>query len=110
MADLNVTFRKPVEFTVNGEKYEIKPLPAGVGFKLTYIMEKIWKEQEKGTAAAGKMSEGMVNAYDELAEAFAANAVKPDETRAILAALKENDGVKWVWLLTNLYADLMKAQ
>lgn len=110
MADLNVTFRKPVPFTINGEKYAIKPLSASAGFKLTYLMEKIYKEQEKGTTAAGKMSEEMVKAYDEMAEEFAADAVKPDETRAILEALKENDGVKWAWLLSNLYADLMRAQ
>ena len=110
MADLNVTFRKPVPFTINGEQFAVKPLPAGVGFRLTYLMEKIVKEREKGSSAAGKMSDDMVQAYDELADAFAANAVRPDETRAILEALKENDGVKWAWLLSQLYIDLMASQ
>ena len=110
VADLNVTFRKPVPFTINGEQFAVKPLPAGVGFRLTYLMEKIVKEREKGSSAAGKMSDDMVQAYDELADAFAANAVRPDETRAILEALKENDGVKWAWLLSQLYIDLMASQ
>lgn len=105
MADLNVTFRKPVEFTVNGEKYAVKPLPAAVGFKLSYLMERMMKEQDGGTAAT--LSEDAIKAYENVADAFAANAVKPDETRAILKALEENDGMTWARLLAALAKKLM---
>lgn len=106
MADLNVTFKKPVEFTVNGEMYAIKPLPAAVGFKLSYLMEQVVKEQEKG-GDAGALSADAMKAYDAVAEAFAANAVQPDETRAILEALKGNDGMTWARLLMALAKKLM---
>lgn len=104
MADLNVTFRKPVEFTVNGEKYAVKPLPAGVGFKLSYLMEQTAKREKEGGA---QLSEQEMKAYDALADAFADNATKPDETRAILEALKENDGMTWVHVLNYLVKKLM---
>ena len=106
MADLNVTFRKPVEFTVNGEKYAIKPLPAGVGFKLSYLMERMMKEQQKDSAA-GRLSDDAIKAYESVADAFADNAVKPDETRAIFKALEENDGMTWARLLAALAKKLM---
>lgn len=106
MADLNVTFKKPVEFTVNGEKYAIKPLSADVGFKLSYLMEQVVKEQEKG-GDAGMLSDEAIKAYEAVAEAFAANAVRPDETRAILTALRENDGMTWARLLMALAKKLM---
>lgn len=106
MADLNVTFKKPVEFTVNGEKYAIKPLPAGVGFKLSYLMEQVVKGQEKGGDAEA-LSADAIKAYDTVAEAFAGNAVKPEATRDILQALKENDGMTWARLLAALAKKLM---
>ena len=106
MADLNVTFKKPVEFTVNGEKYAIKPLSAGDGFKLSYLMEQVVKEQEKG-GDAETLSADAIKAYDAVADAFAANAVRPDETRAILEALKDNDGMTWARLLMALAKKLM---
>lgn len=106
MADLNVTFKKPVEFTVNGEKYAIKPLPAGVGFKLSYLMEQVVKEQEKG-GDAGTLSADAIKAYEAVAAAFADNAVDPEGTRAILEALKENDGMTWARLLAALAKKLM---
>lgn len=106
MADLNVTFRKPVDFTVNGEKYAIKPLPAGVGFKLSYLMERMMKEQQKDTAA-GTLSDDAIKAYEAVADAFADNAVDPEGTRAILKALEENDGMTWARLLAALAKKLM---
>lgn len=106
MADLNVTFKKPVEFTVNGEKYAIKPLPAGVGFKLSYLMEQVVKQQEKGGDAVALSADAM-KAYDAVAAAFADNAVEPVETRAILEALKDNDGMTWARLLMGLAKKLM---
>lgn len=107
MAELNITIRQPEEFTVNGEKYAIKPLPAGVGFKLTYLLEDVAKFEKKDTVSAAQLADKELKLCDTLAEVFANNAVDPEKTRAIFAALKENDGMTWMHLLMNLTKKLL---
>lgn len=106
MADLNVTFKKPVEFTVNGEKYAVKPLSADVGFRLSYLATEMAKREDKG-GELGQLTKQEIKAYDEIAGVFANNAVKPDETRAILEALKDNDGITWMHVLQYLVKKLL---
>lgn len=96
MADINITFKKPVTFTVNGKEYAIKPLPAGDAFRVEYLVEHMSQKWGKDNLSTEKVSQDMLNAYDTIAKTLAKNAADPEGTRAIFEALKENDGLSWI--------------